>query len=105
MRNIYKALLIATFAFGSFIANATEATISIDGKTEGSKIYSFENAVYVKTAALEGTITVYDLLGNVVAKDVISSELTSVALDVAPGYYIVVVEAGEASTSEKVYIK
>jgi hypothetical protein len=71
------------------------------------KIYSSEKTVYVNIpSALTGQIVVYDLLGKeITRKQIESSMLNTLPLDVIQGYYLVKVFGNTAITSGKVFIR
>ena len=70
------------------------------------KIYSFGQTVYVKNPdQLPGTITIYDVMGQVITTGKTVSTLTEIPITKGLGYYFVKVQTGTGLKIEKVFIK
>ncbi len=73
----------------------------------GTRIYSADHSVYVKTDAdMNGTIVVYNLLGSEIVRTPIQPmSINKINLDVPTGFYLVKVESETATSAGKVFIK
>jgi hypothetical protein len=71
------------------------------------KLYYFEKNIFVNVpSGLDGDITVYDLLGNEIAKKAVeSNSLNKIELTAAQGYYLVKVVTNKVTVTEKVFIR
>ena len=76
------------------------------GKVIDLKIYSYGKNVFVNTSVdLQGTITIYNLLGKVIVKkSIMSKTLNRIEIDSPGGYYLVKVVSDKTCATEKVYI-
>ena len=77
------------------------------GNYPNIRVYSAEKIVFVNVPVeMQGSIFIYDLLGNEIAKkSVESNSLNKIELSVPQGYYLVKVITDKASVTEKVFIR
>ncbi|MEI8046937.1 MAG: T9SS type A sorting domain-containing protein [Bacteroidota bacterium] len=71
-------------------------------------VYSSNNTVYVaitKTGTVKGEVYVYNTLGQVLAHQNISGDLTKINLVASTGYYLVKVITAESTYTAKVFVK
>ncbi len=71
-------------------------------------VYSSNNTVYVaitKTGTVKGEVYVYNTLGQVMALQNLSGDLTKINLDASTGYYLVKVVTAESTYTAKVFVK
>jgi hypothetical protein len=88
--------------------NVHFATVGISDKTTSDiSIYSSGNTVYVNIPEdLKGTILVYNMLGNEIARTPIQGHsMNKISLNVVPGIYVVKVDGDALTSTGKVFIR
>lgn len=79
-----------------------------DNESELIDIYSHDNYVFVRTNSNDyndGTIYIYNLLGQEIANDDIKSSFTKICINQPTGYYVVRVRSNQKTITGKVFIK
>lgn len=88
-----------------FILHFNNTANGIAGKTvKNSNIYSVDNYIYINNTADNAKVEVYNLLGELVTAQNLTSSLNKISID-GTGYYLVKVSTDSNTTTQKVFIK
>jgi hypothetical protein len=91
-----------------YIVAGYVAGVPLHPNATGINVHSFENAVFVHTPTPQngGTISVYNVNGQLIREEEITSGEMRIEMNDQPtGMYVVQVRQGELETSQKIYLK